>query len=98
MGMFDSFYAELTCPNCGCQAVVEASTKDLENALLAFTVGQAVESLTQADLHSIAGCRSTGRLSWCVSLLTSARWPCVGAALESVVAENLPGPIQWRRP
>jgi hypothetical protein len=57
--MFDSFYAELTCPNCGCQAVAEAQTKDFENALLAFTVGQAVESLTQAELHGLAGCR------WC---------------------------------
>ena len=59
MGMFDSFYAELTCPNCGCQAVVEAQTKDFENALLAFSVGQTVESLTQAELHGLAGCQ------WC---------------------------------
>jgi hypothetical protein len=59
MGMFDSLYAELACPNCGCQAVVEAQTKDFENALLVFTVGQAVASLTQAELHGLAGCR------WC---------------------------------
>ena len=32
MGLFDSFYAELTCPNCGCQATVEAQTKDFESA------------------------------------------------------------------
>jgi hypothetical protein len=38
MGMFDSFYAELTCPNCGCQAVVEAQTKDLHCALSAMSL------------------------------------------------------------
>jgi hypothetical protein len=59
MRMFDSFCAELNCPNCGYQAVVEAQTKDFENALLAFAVGQAVESLTQAEFHGLAGCR------WC---------------------------------
>ena len=59
MGMFDSFYAELTCPNCGCQAIVEAQTKDFENAMLTFSIGQPVELLTQAELHGLAGCR------WC---------------------------------
>lgn len=59
MGMFDSFFAELTCPNCGCQAIVEAQTKDFENAMLTFTLGQPVEPLTQAEFLGLAGCR------WC---------------------------------
>ncbi len=59
MGLYDSFYAELTCPNCGCQAIVEAQTKDFENALLTFSIGQPVEPLTQAEFHGLAGCR------WC---------------------------------
>lgn len=59
MGLFDSFYAEMTCPNCGCQATVEAQTKDFENAMLTFGVGEAVEPLGQAELHGLATCR------WC---------------------------------
>lgn len=59
MGLFDSFYAELTCPNCGCQAVVDAQTKDFENAMLTFAIGQSVASLAQAEFHGLAGCR------WC---------------------------------
>ena len=59
MGLFDSFYAELTCPNCGCQAMVEAQTKDFENAMLTFSVGETVESLGQAEFHGLATCR------WC---------------------------------
>jgi len=59
MGLFDSFHAELTCPNCGCQAMVEAQTKDFENAMLTFSVGEMVESLGQAEFHGLATCR------WC---------------------------------
>jgi len=59
MGLFDSFYGELTCPNCGCQAIVEAQTKDFENAMLTFAIGQPVASLAQAEFHGLAGCR------WC---------------------------------
>jgi hypothetical protein len=33
MGLYDAFYAGLTCPNCGCQASVEAQTKDFQNAI-----------------------------------------------------------------
>jgi hypothetical protein len=59
MGLFDSFYAELTCPNCGCQATVEAQTKDFDNALLSFRVGETLESLAQADFRGLARCQ------WC---------------------------------
>jgi hypothetical protein len=59
MGMYDSFYADLTCPNCGCQASVEAQTKDFENAMLTFSLGEPVEPLAQADFRGLAGCR------WC---------------------------------
>jgi hypothetical protein len=59
MGMYDSFYADLTCPNCGCQAAVEAQTKDFENAMLSFSLGEPVEPLAQADFRGLAGCR------WC---------------------------------
>jgi hypothetical protein len=59
MGLYDSFYAGLTCPNCGCQASVEAQTKDFENAMLAYAIGEPVEPLTQADFRGLTGCR------WC---------------------------------
>jgi hypothetical protein len=57
--MYDSFYANLTCPNCGCQGAVEAQTKDFENAMLTYAIGEPVEPLAQADLRGLAGCR------WC---------------------------------
>jgi hypothetical protein len=63
MGLYDSFYAGLTCPNCGCQASVEAQTKDFENAMLTFSLGERVELLAQADFRGQAGCR------WCEALV-----------------------------
>lgn len=59
MGLFDSFYAELTCPNCGCRAMVEAQTKDFENAMLTYSVGEMVEPLGQAEFRGLATCQ------WC---------------------------------
>jgi hypothetical protein len=59
MSLYDSFYAGLTCPNCGCQASVEAQTKDFENAMLTFSIGEPVELLAQADFRGLARCR------WC---------------------------------
>jgi hypothetical protein len=59
MGLYDSFHADLTCPNCGCQASVEAQTRDFENAMLTFSIGERVELLAQADFRGLAGCR------WC---------------------------------
>jgi hypothetical protein len=59
MGLYDSFYASLTCPNCGCQATVEAQTKDFENAMLTYSIGEPVEPLAQTNLRGLAGCR------WC---------------------------------
>ena len=44
-------------------SAVEAQTKDFENALLAFTIGQVVESPTQAEFYGLAGCR------WCDATL-----------------------------
>ena len=66
MGLFDAFYAELTCPNCGCRAMVEAQTKDFENAMLTFSVGDAVESLSRAEFHGLATCR------WCNAAVDTA--------------------------
>jgi hypothetical protein len=59
MGLYDSFHGGLTYPNCGCQATVEAQTKDSENAMLTYSIGEPVEPLTQADLPGFTGCR------WC---------------------------------
>lgn len=59
MGLYDSSHAGLTCPNGGCQAGVEAQTKDFETAMLTCPIGEPVEPLPQADLHGLTGCR------WC---------------------------------
>jgi hypothetical protein len=64
MGLFDSFHAELTCPNCGCQAMVEAQTKDFENAMLTFSVGEMVESLGQAEFHTVWRLAGGAMLQW----------------------------------
>ena len=63
MGLYDSFYAGLTCPNCGCQASVEAQTKDFEKAMLTFSIGEPVELLAQADFRGLVRCR------WCDALV-----------------------------
>jgi hypothetical protein len=39
--------------------MVEAQTKDFENAMLTFSVGETVESLGQAEFRGLATCR------WC---------------------------------
>jgi hypothetical protein len=59
MGLYDAFYAGLTCPNCGCQATVEAQTKDFENAMLTYAIGEPVVPLAQADFRGLTGRR------WC---------------------------------
>ena len=59
MGLYDSFLAELTCPNCGCQATVAAQTKDFENAMLTFRTGETIESLGQAAFRGLTSCK------WC---------------------------------
>ena len=59
MALYDPFDAGLTHPNGGCQASVEAQTKDFETALAACSSGKPVGPLTQADLRELTGCR------WC---------------------------------
>ncbi len=59
MGLYDSFQAELTCPNCGCQAMVAAQTKEFENAMLTFSIGETIDSLGQAEFRGVTVCK------WC---------------------------------
>jgi hypothetical protein len=79
VGLFDSFYAELTCPNCGCRAMVEAQTKDFENAMLTYSVGEMVEPLGQAEFRGLAACR------WCHAT--------GGARMRRTLEASLAGPI-----
>jgi len=57
MGMFDSIYLDITCPNCGDKARNEAQTKDLENELEVWEVGDWVTDELH-ELECIAACEN----------------------------------------
>jgi hypothetical protein len=72
---------------------VEAQTKDFENAMLTYSIGEPVEPLTQADLRGLTGCRWCEASSEVPILVREGRFVGFGeAALMSPQPVPLPPP------
>lgn len=56
MGMFDSIYMKVKCPFCGIEKVRECQTKDLDNNLERWNVGDNTGHPEEDKLDCIVGC------------------------------------------
>lgn len=64
MGMFDSIYLNIKCPNCGQEAEIECQTKDLKCNLEVWRKGDFVGTLKYNNLDCIATCKSKECSEW----------------------------------
>lgn len=64
MGMFDSIYLPLKCPNCGDEGEKELQTKDLRCFMDGYRVGDSIGTTQFRWLYCYAGCCSKACLAW----------------------------------
>jgi hypothetical protein len=64
MGLFDSIYLPLKCPNCGDEGDKELQTKDLWCDLDVYRVGDSIGTIQYRWLDCHAGCRSEACRAW----------------------------------
>lgn len=58
MGMFDSVYAPLKCPNCGDDGEKELQTKDLDCYMHSYRIGDSIGTTQFRWLYCLACCQS----------------------------------------
>lgn len=58
MGMFDSIYLKVKCPNCGEEKQRECQTKDLDSDLLHLEKGDSTNYPDYPSVECIVGCDS----------------------------------------
>ncbi len=64
MGMFDSVYLPVKCPNCGDEGEKEFQTKDLRCYMDTYRVGDSIGTTQFRWLGGYIGCRSDACHKW----------------------------------